>query len=123
MALATIGVGMAVFSAPNISAVMGSVDRSQLNLASGFLATMRFSGQGLSIAVLGTIAAWRLGAEGARMIFFGETGSAAHAQAFADGFRTAMLVGAALALAGAALSWLARLERQRSRAPEEEPHG
>ena len=50
---ATIGVGMAVFSAPNISAVMGSVDRSQLNLASGFLATMRFTGQGLSIALLG----------------------------------------------------------------------
>ena len=39
IALATIGVGMAVFSAPNISAVMGSVDRSQLSLASGFLAT------------------------------------------------------------------------------------
>jgi EmrB/QacA subfamily drug resistance transporter len=110
-ALGTIGVGMAVFSAPNISAVMGSVERSQLNLASGFLATMRFAGQGLSIAVLGSIAAWRLGAEGARMIFFGETGNIARTQAFADGYRTAMLVGACLALAGAVLSWAARLER------------
>ena len=72
---ATIGVGMAVFSAPNISAVMGSVDRSQLNLASGFLATMRFAGQGLSIAVLGAIAAWRLGAEGGRVILLGEAGA------------------------------------------------
>ncbi len=112
LALGTIGVGMAVFSAPNISAVMGSVDRSQLNLASGFLATMRFSGQGLSIAVLGSIAAWRLGAEGARVIFFGEKSDLLHVQAFADGFRTAMLVGAGLALAGALLSWAAGLERQ-----------
>jgi EmrB/QacA subfamily drug resistance transporter len=111
LALGTIGVGMALFSAPNMSAVMGSVDRSQLNLASGFLATMRFSGQGLSIAVLGSISAYKLGAAGARMIFFGEAGSVAHAAAFADGYRTAMLVGAALALAGAILSWLARLER------------
>ncbi len=111
-ALGTIGIGMAIFSAPNISAVMGSVDRSQLNLASGFLATMRFAGQGLSIAVLGSIAAWRLGATGARVIFFGEKGDAVHVQAFADGFRTAMIVGACLALAGAILSWLARLERQ-----------
>jgi hypothetical protein len=113
-ALGTVGVGMAVFSAPNISAVMGSVERSQLNLASGFLATMRFSGQGLSIAVLGSIAAWRLGAEGARMIFFGETGNIAHTQAFADGYRAAMLVGAGLALAGAVLSWATRLERRRT---------
>jgi MFS family permease len=111
LALGTIGVGMAVFSAPNISAVMGSVERSQLNLASGFLATMRFSGQGLSIAVLGSIAAWRLGADGARSIFFGETGNIAHTQAFADGYRAAMLVGAGLALAGAVLSWVARRER------------
>ena len=111
IALGTVGVGMALFSAPNISAVMGSVDRSQLNLASGFLATMRFSGQGMSIAVLGAIAAWKLGPEGARFIFLGESGTAAHAAAFADGFRAAMLVGAALALAGAVLSWIARLER------------
>jgi EmrB/QacA subfamily drug resistance transporter len=107
-ALATIGVGMALFSAPNISAVMGSVDRSQLNLASGFLATMRFAGQGLSIAMLGSIAASRLGAVGAKIIFLGQKGSAAYVPAFADGYRTAMFVGAALALVGAILSWLAR---------------
>jgi hypothetical protein len=38
---------MAVFSPPNMSAIMGSVDRSQLVLASAFLGTMRFCGQGL----------------------------------------------------------------------------
>ena len=108
VALGTIGVGMAVFSAPNISAVMGSVERSQLNLASGFLATMRFSGQGLSIAVLGAIAAWKLGPTGARIIFLGGSGSAEHAPALASGYHAAMLVGAALARVGAVLSWVAR---------------
>jgi predicted MFS family arabinose efflux permease len=112
IALGTIGVGMAAFSAPNISAVMGSVDRSRLNLASGFLATMRFSGQGMSIAMLGAIAAWKLGPTGARIIFLGGSGSAEHASALADGYRVAMLVGAVLALAGAALSWIASSQRR-----------
>ncbi len=112
-ALGTIGLGMALFSAPNISAVMGSVDRSQLSLASGFLSTMRFTGQGISIAVLGALAAWKLGPEGGKMIFLGETGSAASADAFADGFQVAMLVGAGLAALGAALSWTAKPEERR----------
>ena len=64
LGLGTVGLGMAFFSAPNISAVMGSVDRSQLGLASGFLSTMRFTGQGISMALLGAIAAWKLGSEG-----------------------------------------------------------
>jgi EmrB/QacA subfamily drug resistance transporter len=106
--LAIIGLGMAVFSAPNMSAVMGSVDRSQLSLASGFLSTMRFSGQGLSIAVLGAIAAWKLGPEGGRIILLGESGGESSVPAFADGYQAAMLVGAGFALVGAALSWTAR---------------
>lgn len=107
-ALGTIGVGMSLFSAPNISAVMGSVDRSQLSLASGFLSTMRFTGQGVSIAVLGAIAAWKLGPEGGRMIFLGEAGTSASAEAFADGYHLAMLVAAVLATVGAVVSWTAR---------------
>ena len=115
LALGTIGVGMALFSAPNISAVMGSVDRSQLSLASGFLSTMRFTGQGISIAALGAIAAWKLGPEGGRMVFMGDAGSAASAQAFADGFRMAMLLGAALAAIGAMFSWTAKPEERSGR--------
>jgi EmrB/QacA subfamily drug resistance transporter len=120
VALATIGLGMAVFSAPNISAVMGSVDRSQLSLASGFLATMRFTGQGLSIAVLGAIAAWKLGPEGGKVIFLGQSASASSVPDFADGYQTAMLVGAAFALVGAVLSWVASSERLRARRPATE---
>lgn len=113
LALGTVGLGMALFSAPNISAVMGSVDRSQLSLASGFLSTMRFTGQGISMAVLGAIAAWKLGSEGGRMIFLGEAGSAASADAFADGYRAAMLVGAVLAAFAAAISWTAKPAERR----------
>ena len=106
--LATVGAGMAVFSSPNMSAIMGSVPRHQLSLGSGFQATMRFGGQGFSIAVLGSIAAWKLGPLGARIIFLGETASAASAADFATGYRAAMLVGAALAVIASLLSWFAR---------------
>jgi MFS family permease len=108
LGLGSIGVGMACFSAPIVSSIMGSVGRSQLNLASGFLSTMRFTGQGISMAVLGAIAAWKLGSEGGRIILLGETGSRASAAAFADGFRVAMLVGTGLTLIGAVVSWMAK---------------
>jgi MFS family permease len=104
LALGVVGVGMAAFSAPNTSSVMGSVRRSQLSLASGFLGTMRTGGQGVSVALLGAIAASGLGPTGGRVIFLGEAASEAAAAAFSDGFRTAMFVAAGLATAGALVS-------------------
>ncbi|MCX8031847.1 MAG: MFS transporter [Thermoleophilia bacterium] len=104
VALAAVGIGMAAFSAPNTSAVMGSVERSQLSLASGFLGTMRTTGQGVSVALLGAIAASGLGPTGARVIFLGEEASAAAAASYGDGFRIAMLVATGLAIVGAAVS-------------------
>ncbi len=95
---------MAFFAAPNVSAVMGSVDRSQLGVASGVRATMNFCGQGLSIALLGAIAASKLGPAGGRVILLGESAGLTNAQAFAAGYREAMLAGAGLALAGALAS-------------------
>ena len=111
LALATVGVGMALFSSPNMSAIMGAVPRHQLNLGSGFQAAMRFGGQGFSIAVLGSIAAWKLGPLGAHIIFLGEPASAASASDFADGYQAAMLVGSGLTLVAALLSWFARPAR------------
>ena len=104
VALAVLGVGTASFSVPNMSAVMGAAPRTQLSLASGFLATMRFCGQGFSVALLGAIAASRLGQEGARVILLGPAAGAASSASLAAGFRDAMLAGAALALLGAAVS-------------------
>jgi EmrB/QacA subfamily drug resistance transporter len=108
--LALVGVGMAAFSAPNASAIMGSVAPHQLGLASAFLATMRVTGQALSIAVLGGIAASQLGRVGGRVLFTHGRSSelAASAAQVADdylrGYRYAMLTGAALAFIGAAVS-------------------
>jgi len=97
--LAVVGIGMAAFSAPNTSAVMGSVDRSRLSVAGAFMATMRVTGQALSVAILGGIAASRLGAGGWRQLLHG--GSLEAAAAFAWGYRAAMFTGAFLALLGA----------------------
>ncbi len=111
LGLATVGVGMAVFSSPNMSAIMGAVPHHQLNLGSGFQAAMRFGGQGFSIAVLGSIAAWKLGPHGAHIIFLGDSASAVSASDFADGYQAAMLVGAGLTFLASLLSWLARPAR------------
>jgi MFS family permease len=104
LALATVGIGMAAFSSPNMSSVMGSVKQSQLSLASGFLGTMRTAGQGVSVGLLGAIAASSLGPAGGRVLFLGEKASEAAAESFSGGYRTAMLVAAGLAVAGALVS-------------------
>jgi len=108
--LAVVGLGMAAFSAPNTSAVMGSVRRDQLGVASAFMGTMRTAGMALSVALLGGIAASSLGAAGGRLLFtHGREGAVAGlaAQAvsgYAQGYRYAMITGAVLALFGAAVS-------------------
>ncbi|BDU76871.1 MFS transporter [Mesoterricola sediminis] len=107
-ALAVVGLGMAAFSAPNTSAIMGSVDRRQLGLAGAFLPTMRVTGQALSVALLGGIAASRLGPGGWKALL--RHASTGAADAFAWGYRAAMLTGALLAVLGAVAS-LQRQER------------
>jgi MFS family permease len=104
------GIGLAAFSAPNASAIMGSVGREQLGAASGFLATMRVTGQALSIAVLGGIAASQLGHVGAELIFrhhglgAGGKESQSIVEGFLQGYRVAMLAGVGLAVLGAVTS-------------------
>ncbi len=93
---------------------MGSVDRSELGVASGVRFTMGYCGQGMSIAMLGAIAASRLGPAGGRVILLGESAGVASAQAFAAGYREAMLVGAGLAVVAILVS-LAGRPRQHSR--------
>ncbi len=106
--LGVVGLGMAAFSAPNTSAIMGSVRRDQLSQASAFLSTMRTSGQALSVALLGGIAASQLGAVGGRLLLTHGHGGGAVAgravDAYAQGYRYAMATGAALALIGALIS-------------------
>jgi MFS family permease len=103
-ALATLGLGLGIFSTPNFAAIMGSVGRSQLGVASGMFTTSRFCGMGVSIAVLGAIAASNLGPEGGRVIFLGANAGVDNAAAFTTGYREAMLVGTGLAVIGALVS-------------------
>jgi EmrB/QacA subfamily drug resistance transporter len=114
--MAVVGLGMAAFSAPNTSAIMGSVEKRQLGIAGAFVGTMRVTGQALSVAVLGGIAASSLGALGGRILLThgapvpGETHAAARVAAafvtahYAHGYREAMITGAGLALIGALAS-------------------
>ncbi len=113
LALATLGLGLAIFSTPNFSAIMGSVSRSQLGVASGMFTASRFCGMGVSIAILGAIAASELGPEGGRVILLGARANLANAQAFVSGYRQAMYVGTGIALLGA----LVALVRDRRPAP------
>lgn len=110
--LALVGLGLAAFSAPNTSAVMGSVGRDRLAMASAFIATMRVTGMALSVSILGGLAASGLGAGGWRPLLGGSAPPAA-LLAFHRGYGIAMLTGAALALLGALVS---ALQAPRSRA-------
>jgi EmrB/QacA subfamily drug resistance transporter len=100
LSLGLVGVGMAAFSAPNTSAIMGSVARDQLSMASAFVGTMRVTGQALSIAILGGIASSRMGVQAWQDLLV-HRGTALAADAYAWGYTAAMLAGAALALLGA----------------------
>jgi len=50
--LVFLGIGFALFSSPNTNAVMGSVEKKQLGVASGSLGTMRLTGQMLSMGIV-----------------------------------------------------------------------
>lgn len=60
-ALLTIGLGFALFSAPNINAIMSSVAKQHLGAASGTVATMRVVGQMFSMAIVTLVFALALG--------------------------------------------------------------
>ena len=50
-AMVLLGLGFALFSSPNTNAIMGSVEKKDLGLASATLATMRMIGQMLSMGL------------------------------------------------------------------------
>jgi MFS family permease len=49
--LVLVGFGFALFSSPNMSAIMGAVDKKYYGIASGTVATMRLLGQMFSMAI------------------------------------------------------------------------
>ncbi|MFC1820040.1 MFS transporter [Thermodesulfobacteriota bacterium] len=61
--LAIVGLGFAMFSAPNMSAIMGAVKKRYLGIASGTVSTMRLLGQMMSMAIAMVIFSLFLGKE------------------------------------------------------------
>ncbi len=85
------GLGFALFSSPNTSAIMGSVERKHYGVASATTSAMRLIGQMLSMATAGMIIA----------LYIGKVQiTAENESAFLNGFRVAFLIFAGLCLAG-----------------------
>jgi len=61
--LVLLGFGFALFSSPNMSAIMGSVTKEQYGIASGAVATMRLMGQMVSMAIATVVLALLVGHE------------------------------------------------------------
>jgi hypothetical protein len=100
--LLILGVGMGLFSSPNTSAVMGSVGRDRLGVASGTLGTMRFMGQSMSLAIMGAVVATTVPAGLLSAIFSGvaTSGQTVASEAFLEGLKRAFMVSSAISVVG-----------------------
>ena len=89
--LIILGIGLGLFSSPNTSAIMGSVERSCYGVASGTLGTMRLAGQMLSMGVAMMVLA----------IFVGNVLiTPGLYPAFLESMKVSMVISAALCIAG-----------------------
>ena len=59
--LVLLGFGFALFSSPNMSAIMGAVERKDYGIASGAVATMRLLGQMVSMAIATVVLSMLIG--------------------------------------------------------------
>lgn len=98
--LALTGLGVGLFQSPNNSAIMGSVPRHRLGIASGMLATMRNVGMVMGIAVAGAVFAIRHAHHLETLKQSGLSGTALDSLAFTSGMHDAFLAGGVLAAAG-----------------------
>jgi EmrB/QacA subfamily drug resistance transporter len=101
--LLLIGVGMGLFQSPNSSAIMGSVPRARLGIASGVVATARNVGMVFGVSLAGLVIAVR------QPHYLSELAGAmaaeqASKQAFLQAAQDAVMVAAVICLLGAATS-------------------
>ncbi len=104
-ALALLGFGFALFSSPNMNAILSAVDARFYGVAAGSVATMRLIGQGVSLGIVTLLFAVRVGRETLGGIDRG---------LFLGGLRGALAVFLLLCLAGVGVS----LARGRLRDPD-----
>ncbi len=113
---APIGIGMGIFQSPNNSAIMGSVPRNRLGVASGLLSLTRTLGQTIGLAIFGAVWAGRVQAYGSGSDFTTPTAAPAAAQVagLQDTVRViVVLIGLALVLS----IWGLVQERRGARMP------
>lgn len=91
-----LGTGFALFSSPNMSAIMGTVEKRYYGLASGTVATMRLLGQMLSMAIATVVLAMLVGHNALGPENYGEFLSSVH---------IVFLISATLCSLGVYFSW------------------
>jgi EmrB/QacA subfamily drug resistance transporter len=111
--LLPLGIGMGIFQSPNNSAIMGTVPRERLGIASGLLSITRTLGQTVGIASLGAFWASRT------LLYSGEvvTGGATNAPQFAQvrGLHDTYMVSAVILGLGLVLSLWGLFQERRLR--------
>lgn len=100
LVLALIGMGVGLFQSPNNSAIMGSVPRHRIGIASGMLATTRNVGMVLGIAVSGAVFAIRHAYHIHNLELSGLSETALTSLSFTSAMNDAFLVGSLLAVVG-----------------------
>jgi len=117
-----LGIGIGIFNAPNNSAIMGSVPRTRLGVASGLVAITRTLGQTVGIAVMGTVWAARVALRQSAVPVGGATAAAAGVQVAA--LHDTYLLSTMLAIISLALAiWSLIQERRGALGPVPQPDG
>jgi len=94
--LILLGTGFALFSSPNMSAIMGAVEKRYYGLASGTVATMRLLGQMFSMAVATVVLSLLVGRQAIAPENYG---------LFLRSIHTVFTISALLCLSGVYFSW------------------
>jgi EmrB/QacA subfamily drug resistance transporter len=94
--LILLGTGFALFSSPNMSAIMGAVEKRHYGLASGTVATMRLLGQMFSMAMATVVLTLIVGRQAI---------NPGNYDLFLRSIHTVFLISAVLCLSGVYFSW------------------
>ena len=106
--LILLGIGFALFSSPNMNAIMGAVEKQHYGLASGAVATMRLLGQMLSMAMATVVLSLIIGRQAI---------TPENYDLFLRSIHIIFLISAVLCLSGVYFSWF-RGALLQSRSPE-----
>ena len=93
--LAVLGIGFGLFSSPNVNAIMSSVQKKYLGIASGTLGTMRLVGQMLSMGIATMILAIYIGRTQITIFQYGQ---------LLSGMKSGFLIFSVLCIIGIAFS-------------------